>query len=390
MSDFQSNLDEEMKKRQSTEAESTMDSGAVSSTSKKTKNKSRSKSFSFRSFFSGLVLCSVFTAALIGWAWYKAEATNAEIVEKLPSKTAIVEVLEDGYIENTQPVLTMPPIKDNTTEEKTIASNNTPSQSSSQPAPQSTTEETTPLNIDSDAKPFKIHSAAFTARTEKPLLSFVINDLGLSAKKTESIIQNFSKEIGLSFSPYSKNLSLLTDTAKKDGHEIWLALPLETKEYPLNDPGPSTLLVNASAEKNKSRLNDLLKSTQDYVGFISQPNHVFKTEDANVNPTIKEIFERGLAIIDGNMSLRSFIAPLADRNDYPYAQNNLWLDDDLAPLALNQKIRKISEYGKKDKNIIVMLRPYPASLKAVQKFLNSKAAEEFELAPVSAQLKNNY
>ncbi len=390
MSDFQNNLDEEIEKRRNSETES----------DNPTENKTKriSNSFSFRTFLSGLVICLGFTTCLIGWAWYKSKATNLALMEKLPSKTAIVEFVDGGpNVANSQTTLNIPSnipkvenadVDTNETEEPKVEKDDSST-------PSKLTENSAygllpKIDETTGTKPFKAYQSPFEKKTDKPLLSFVISNLGLSATKTENIIENFPPQISLSFSPYSNNLELLTDTAQKDGHEIWLSLPMETRDYPLNDPGPSTLLINASAEKNQARLHNILGSTQGYVGFISPTNHIFKTEDANVNPSVKEIFERGLAIIDSNMSIRSFIGGLADRNDYPHAQNNLWLDDNLSPSSLNQNIRKITEYGEKNKNIIVMLRPYPSSLKAVQKFLNSNAADKFELAPVSAQLKNNY
>ena len=94
-------------------------------------------------------------------------------------------------------------------------------------------------------------------------------------------------------------------------------------------------------------------------------------------------------MIDSNIRNYSFLSRLADMKEYPYAQAHIWLDKDITPLSINKNIRRIVEYGQNKKNVIVMLRPYPASIKAMQKFVNSKVAEQFELAPVSAQLKNS-
>lgn len=371
MSDFKDSLNEEIEKRRDSD-----DNDAIPKPKEKTSVKTkRTKVFSFMAFVSGLTICSLFTLGLVGWAWFKSDQTHKAVLEKLPSKTAIIKTINDsGGTQKAQTTLTIPKIEGvvDLTQPKVTK-----------------TELQEKAPIISSEKPYKANQASFTKKTDKPLLSFVITDLGLSSKKTTNIIRNFPKGISFSFSPYANNLAPLADDARNDGHETWLSLPLETKEYPLNDPGPSTLLINASTEKNSTRVQNLLNNAQGYVGFISQQNHAFKTEDANVNPVIKEIFDRGFAIIDGNMSLRSFIDSIADKNDYPYTKNDLWLDNDLAPLSINQNIRKIIMYGEQKKNVIVMLRPYPISLKAVQKFLNSKDAEIFEIAPVSAQLKNN-
>lgn len=388
MSAFKNNLNEEIEKRRGEETANKtqpndIQSDEVLPPSAKIK---KQKMFSFLSFLGGLFICFMFASTLVTWAWSKSERTKLTLEERLPSKTAIVDVVKiKTDTAEAKTVLSIPevprqevgamPLTPATQEIKQAENPQPPSLE----APEATTANT----------PYHQFKTSFIRKTNKPLISFVITDLGLSESKTQNIIQNFSKEISFAFSPYTQNLNSLIDTARKDGHEAWLSLPLETKQFPLNDPGPSTLLVNASTEKNQTRLNDVLNSAKNYAGFISPYNHIFKAEDANVNPIIKEIFNKGYAIIDSNISSRSFIEGLAEKNEYPHGQVDIWLDSDLSPLSLNQNLRKITEYGENKKNIIVMLRPYPNSLKAIQKFMNSKAIEQFELAPVSAQLKNN-
>jgi len=90
--------------------------------------------------------------------------------------------------------------------------------------------------------PFNAYKKPFTASPDKPLLSFVIYNAGLSSQRTAELIELFPAEITFSFSPYSSDLQNIIAVARADGHEPWLSLPLEPKNYPLKDPGPLTLL----------------------------------------------------------------------------------------------------------------------------------------------------
>ena len=377
MVSFQDNLDDELKKRQKgkkTNASNTADKNA------KDKTNVVYKKFSFKSFFIAFTVFSLSLLSLLGWAWTKAEKTTTTLVKNIPSKTAIVQTVDSDIALN-QPVLTMPSAEKSRKQEDVTAKTPVANTKEDKASPTVTT------NLGD--KPYQANSRAFTPSSNKPLLSFVIYDMGLSQKRTKNLIENLPQEISLAFSPYAQNTATLTNLAISDGHEVWLSLPLESKEYPLNDTGPSTLLVNASTEKNQVRLNNIMSATTNNAGFITPPHHIFKTEDANVNPVIKEIFNRGYAMIDSNVSNQSFISRLANMKDFPYAQGHIWLDDEITALSINQNIRKIINYGTNKNNVIVMLHPYPASIKAVQKLLNSKAMSNFELAPVSAQLKNN-
>lgn len=420
MSDFGQHLSNEIEKRSHTDSSDSfpdIDSD---------RRKKRRSLFSFSAFFKGLIVCSLFTLALISWAWFKSDQTTQAMIDKMASKTAIVNRDASIYrLGDAQPVLRMPsgnssvtlPEKEAVELPKTELSETenkedidltlteeppkvTPVAATEQPqnggglvaAPVPGLYEAAVSGLlpvirkEDNLTPFQAYKRPFEKKSDKPLLSIVFFNVGLSQKVTRETIENFPAEVSFSFSPYARDLKLLSDEARADGHEVWLTLPLETKNYPLNDPGPSTLFVNASVEQNSNRLSSLLASTQGYAGFISQKEHVFKREDARVNPSVEEIFKRGLAIVDSNPSLYSFVGDVAARNDYPHAKNNFWLDDDLSPLALNKKIRKMIEYGESGGNVVVMLRPYPASIKALQKFLNSAAADTFQLAPVSAQV----
>jgi hypothetical protein len=406
MSEFQQQLDDEIEKRESEADKSGTEKNSPSKAPKS--EKTGSKNFSGSSFLKGLAVCFLFLLALVGWALFKADDTKAGLQSKLASKTAVVTQADSSVIRmgDAQPVLRMQPVK-----------NKQPEPAEQQPRPPVESEQDDALLSQYDGKaglvpapvpglyenipeglapkpraedgltPFEAYKRPFDKNTQKPIVSFVVTDLGISRSVTEDVIDKFPPEISLSFSPYARDLKLLTDVARKAGHEVWLMLPLETRNYPLNDPGPSTLLVNASVEQNQRRLSSVLTSTQGYAGFVSEKDHVFRQEDADVNPNIKEIFDRGLAVLDSNTSVSSFVGGYAAQKDYPHTKNQFWLDEDLTPIAMNQQLRKMMEYAKGNGSVVMMLRPYPASLKAVQKFLQSDAAKEFQIAPVSAQVR---
>jgi polysaccharide deacetylase 2 family uncharacterized protein YibQ len=388
MTGFQKQLDEELEKRGLRDE----DAAPLAKLSK----------FSFKTFLIGLILSTLLIGGLVAWAMFSADKTQQHVSGRLPSKTAVVDVVsfKTYRISDSQPTLNMP--SDVTSE--AIA----PMNEHGSPAPkiskeehaitqmietneshhESANKEEHAPQISSSTSPFKAYRQSFV-KSSKPVLSIIITDLGLSTKRTEQIIKDFPKEVSIAFSPYSENLDMLTTTAREDGHETWLMLPMQTKDYPLVDSGPLTLLIGARVEQNNDRLQQLISNAQGQVGFIPNKNHIFKIEDSNINPAIKTLLNEGFAILDSNTSDRSFISSLAYKNDYPYGQNNFWLDDNLSPIALNQRIRQMMELAEATGSVTMMLRPYPASIKALQKFLNSAAVNKFQLAPASALLKNS-
>ncbi len=358
------------------------------------------KKFSFRVF---ILIILVFWISIIGvlsWLYISKNKTNEKLKSKLPSKTVLLEEGRAVPVYSGQ-TLTMPTIKkdktaNNTDAEQTdnskiVAGKNT---GIILPAPtpglfeKNKQSQLLPIIRKEDGLTvFQAYKKAIKKTDNKPLLSIVLYDVGLSVSKFNSLIENLSESFTIGISPYSNNAKTSTDYARENGHEAWLTLPMETQTYPFDDPGPLTLLSEASLQQNIQRLHIILSSTQGYAGVISQKNHSFTTKEATVSPYIKEIFERGLAIFDSNPYKSSFVKEIAERNGHPHRKNDFWLDDNLSPLAFNQKIRQIIEFGEATGNVVVMMRPYPASIKAMNKFLNSTAAQRFQIVPLSAQMK---
>ena len=339
--------------------------------------KQKRRLFSPRSFFTGLLCISLFLIGAFLWAKFSYQKDIAQI--DLPSKTAIVAPAS-AFDKQMTTLTIQPEIKKENIESEVL----TPlTDKVVEPiVPKEMVD--TPKTIQQEAiTPQETVTASFST---KPKLSFIITDLGISPAKTKQAIIEFDKTISLSLSPYSSQLPSLITEAQKDGHEVYITLPLETKDYPLNDGGPLTLTVSSSTTKNLKRLDKLLSKSKNIKGFVAQKGHIFQAEDANVNPAINKIFDKGYAVIDSETKGKSFLKTLAARRNYPFARNTLWLDNVLTPSAIERNILALSEYAELKKDIIVMLRPYPNSIHALTAFLKSDKATEFDIVPVSKQM----
>lgn len=349
----------------------------------------KKKQFSFLTFAFGIGFVAFIFGGLFAWAQLKQNETAQNVQNRLPSKTAIVKVIDTQTFRmgDNQKRITLPPLGDqNTTQQDTDDGTNDTNDISDEERNIMDMIAQNRTGPDPSA-PFSLYRQPFS-KGQKPTLSIVLTDLGLSQSRTSALIENLPEGVSLALSPYAENLSALITSAREDGHEVWLMLPMETAEFPLVDSGPLTLLTDASLEQNKDRAAQLLNRSTGHVGYVAQKNHVFMGEDADINPAIKELLDAGYAVLDSNNSSRSFIANLAYKNDYPHGQNNVWLDEDLTPLAMNQRLRQLMELAEAKGSAIMLMRPYPASIKALQKFLNSAPAQNFDLAPASVALEN--
>jgi len=415
MSDFQSQLDGELERRGLKPKTSETDEAKNKPKKKKTKKEKPKKEkkkkeakakkplpFSFKSFFIALTLGVLIFAGMVVWLTMNANKTAEKFVENLPTKTAIVNREVDPIIttEDVQPVLRMtpmepeeqekPPVPEDTKVTQAVAVSTAPESNTNAIAPidglyQSSDYGLLPItNKETGMTPFKAYKKDVSVDGAKPSIAFIVVNMGINNDLTKNLIESLPEEITLSFSPYAWNVKALMMAAQQDKHETWMTIPLETKDYPKTDPGPLAILNGASIKQNQIRLNTLMGKAVGYAGFISEKDHAFRSENARTSPIFKDVFNRGLAIIDSNDKSINFVKRIAEKNGYPHGQNNFWLDDDLRPLALNQKLRQALEQSRNNGKTIVMLRPYPASIKTLQKFLSSVAAQEFNIIPASA------
>ncbi|MEM6811865.1 MAG: divergent polysaccharide deacetylase family protein [Pseudomonadota bacterium] len=394
MAGFQSQLNDEMERRGLIDNEEEKKSPPKKEKKKKVKTPI---GFSFSAMLYGVLLSALIIVALMGWAYFNFSNAQQKFSEFLASKTVIIEKTEPMNVVNVEPMKATPPqnvetqiprepeVREQNEPVNTATNTNSMIQDVIPGLYESTDLGLKPKIRESDgATPFEAYKKLISLEPETPKLSFVVNNLGLSSIETEKIIDDLPATVSLAFSPYSPNLQALIKKARQDGHEVWLTLPLEPANYPLDDPGPLTLLRSASTQQNADRLARLLTAATSYVGFIPIKNHIFDKETAKTSPAIKEIFERGLAVIDSKTGGSNFMKDLAARKNYPYASNNFWLDFNLTQLSMNRQLRKAMELSKAKGSTIVMLEPYPASLNTLQKFLSSAVARNFQIVPASA------
>lgn len=411
MSDFRAVLDEEIAHA--------VDESIKKNHAPKKKSKFRfptiANFFSVSSFLKTLTLFLLGFAGLLLWVFMNAEKTHSGFKDRLASKTVTVErdVNNQVFI-TTSPMLSpvsSPSQKSDTANVSPITENTysiEPEKDTDQPlskeypspqpsdigaltpAPVPGLYESLPEGIIPKARledgmtPFKAYKKPFTSSGTKPKISLVAVNVGLSRTITQEIIRMLPAEISLGFSPYAPNIKLLSDAARAAGHETWLMLPLQNENYPLNDPGPATLLTTASIEQNQARLLSVLGRAVGYVGLIPWENHIYSHKDSETSSVIPQIFGRGLAILDSSVSSdRDFGRRIAYSDEFPFLKNNFWLDQELTKDHSRLQFNRLQDLASARGEAVMLFHPYPKSIKAVRDWLKSPSASQFELVPAS-------
>ena len=102
-------------------------------------------------------------------------------------------------------------------------------------------------------------------------------------------------EVTFAFAPYGENLQAQVNTARAQGHEILLQLPLEPFGYPAANPGPKTLMTSAGGDANLDALIWHMGRFAGYVGITNYMGGRFLSEAQALAPGARRDEEARLA-----------------------------------------------------------------------------------------------
>jgi len=326
-----------------------------------------------KSLVEGLGAGLVVFLLLVVWMALRADRTAERVQPQIPFKTAAIDLGKTDVASSTEPEPT----------ERQI-----PKAEPLPPAPiQGLTESKNGLTLPisrfaDDMTPFQAYKRPFKPVPGKVPVAIVVMDYGLSSSFSQSALDNLPADISFVLTPYADDVAKWGADARANGHEFWLALPMETRDGA--DTGPLTLGVNASLQDNQQRLMSILATVPGYVGLVSQKNHVFNDQDLDISPMLKQIFGRGLAFAESNPGSTPFGQTMAAKDGFPYVQNGVWLDSDLRPASIDQALQQLETTATKNGRAVAFVQPYPVVLKKIQDWVKSADDRGIQIAPLSA------
>jgi hypothetical protein len=221
--------------------------------------------------------------------------------------------------------------------------------------------------------------------SDAPLVVIIIKGLGLSSSSTREAL-DLPKEITMGFSPYSPSLDEWVKKSKELGHESILNIPMETKDYRTDNPGPYSLLAQSSAQDNATRLKMLLGLTKDYNAIYSESSEAFTSSADNIKPVLEILKKENKYFVYGGGYANYALIQVANGIDYPILVNDLVLDDDISTSAINEKFNEIEKIAKDKGYVVVMAHPYPITLRMLTTWLQKMPEKGLLVSPISKLL----
>jgi len=344
--------------------------------------------FSSRAFGQGLAAGAALFFLLGVWAMLNADKTEKTLLERLASETVPVEWHAAATAaEAAGPHRAIPP-----GEYEAPPAQVPMLESGLAQAPVDGLLEVTPLGnapvvrTSDGLTPFKAYRRPFDLyASDQPLISIAIADLGLSDVSTEAAVRGMAPEISFIMSPYAESPDFWIQESRARGHEVWLTLPVESKSYPENDPGPHTMLIGAPERENLMKLDWLLTRGTGYIGFVTSYEPEFMNSVNDMRPVIGHIFGRGLAFVDGSAQPGGTPQTMASGMKSPYSVVDVWLDaTDPSQQAIEAALAQLETTAREKGVAVGVIHPLPVSFQQVQRWVDSLPDKGLRLAPLSA------
>lgn len=219
-----------------------------------------------------------------------------------------------------------------------------------------------------------------------PKIAIVVGGLGLSQTTTQMAIDNLPPETTFAFAPYGSSLDRWLQRARQEGHEILLQLPLEPFDYPDNDPGPHTLLVNLKAEQMRDRLAWLLSRLTNYVGVINYTGARFTSDEAALQGLFAEVTDRGLMYVDDGSSSRSVAPAAASGERTPFSKVDIVLDEVPKPDEITARLLQLEGVARAQGMAVGGASALPVTIEQIAEWSQTLEERGLQLIPVSASI----
>ncbi len=211
-------------------------------------------------------------------------------------------------------------------------------------------------------------------------LAVVINGLGLSQTATDAAITKLPPAVTLAFSPYTRNLKKWIEKAKAGGHEVLIELPMESKEFPAQDPGPLGLLTTIEAKENALRLDAILKDAGDAVGVLDSDGSKFRESEQHISAVFTKLKEKNLFYVQGEPGVRVGETTVAT------AIADVVLDERPFRAAVDARLDYAERIAKYQGSAVASLGAKPVSFERLVLWLEQAQKKGVQIAPISEVL----
>ena len=239
-------------------------------------------------------------------------------------------------------------------------------------------------------KPFDVYSQVTpmsVTTSGRPKITLILGGMGLNERLTRKAIDLLPGDITLGFAPYGENLQAQVNAARTQGHEILLQVPMEPLGYPGSNPGPNTLLSEATPEQNLAALRWLMSRFAGYSGITNYMGARLLGSAEALTPIMKELKSRGLVYLeDASVSLT--ISPrVVEQVRLPMQRASMVIDAEPTAPAIRAALERLEQEAARNGTAIATGAGLDVTIETVAEWAKTLQERGMILVPASAAYK---
>ncbi len=219
----------------------------------------------------------------------------------------------------------------------------------------------------------------------RPMISVVIDDLGLNRKITRDFIA-LPGPLTLSHMAYAESPEGLVSAGRLHGHEIMLHLPMEPRDSHYN-PGPGALMTSQSDSEIRRLVADALSRYPGVVGLNNHMGSKFTADARGMGVVMGSLAERGLMFLDSRTTGSSVAPPQARLHGVPFVERAVFIDHKDSAQSIHHQLAQIEQFAARHGQAVAIGHPREKTYRALAQWLPTLAGKGYALMPASAIIR---
>jgi polysaccharide deacetylase 2 family uncharacterized protein YibQ len=211
-------------------------------------------------------------------------------------------------------------------------------------------------------------------------IAFIVDGLGLSQTATEAAINKLPPAVTLAFSPYARDLKKWIERAKEKGHEVLIEVPMESKQFPAEDPGPLGLLTSVEVKENQDRLDTIVKEANGAVGVLDVMGSKYRESSEHINLVFTKLKQSNLFYVQGTPGMRTGEASV------PTAIADVVIDERPFRAAVDARLDYVERLARYQGSAVASMSAKPVSFERLALWLDQAQKKGVTLSPISQVL----
>ncbi|MEX0695844.1 MAG: divergent polysaccharide deacetylase family protein [Rhodospirillales bacterium] len=234
------------------------------------------------------------------------------------------------------------------------------------------------------ATPWQVYARPTDPGISQPKIALMIEGIGLSRQASLGAINKLPPEISMVLSPYARDLNDWVFRSRLAGHEVFVSLPMESEDFPLEDAGPLALDTRIQLAENQRRLDTVMASAGGYVGLVTHMGSRFMKAETQMRTLFKNFGQRGVMFVIGGNRSRNDALPIAKELKLVHVESDMYIDDVPRIQQIRTNLDRLESFARDRGSVLATARPYPVTIKNILDWVQTLKDKGIVLVPVSA------